>query len=285
MKDKEVELLKQLAEIRRPPKPKQVINYSSENESQYDEDEIDRLKSVGINVGSHKNKNKRQEIDPRIKAEKEALLHQKQTAYNQSFRLFNESRNEFCAQRRAFEREHNIVADDCESIHESQERWKFKQEEKYYARLFKKAERHRQAEEEAELARREAERKVPQTAEEEERARIAAEEEAARERVEQEKRALLNREREAFKAAGLGLFDDEAMSRQDEDALYARYKELKKSQRKNRQGPFSNTKDREKWEDDKREYESLQKRFEHDKVRKEADQKKKRDAKRKREAK
>ena len=295
MKEREKEILNKIAELQRPPKKKEIVNFSSENASDMDEDEIERLRNCGIMVGNDKKKKRKQDDDPVLKAQKEARLNEIETRYNASRKAWNATKKAYCEQRKAFEKEHMLPKQTCEIPNDRGERWRYRHWERYMERLArkKKAKEDRIAEEkrlaEEEQRRLEEERRRPPTPtptpEEAERIRKQKEEEERRKRIIEETKQRIEEERRLFREASVGMFDEEELNKQDEDALYEKYKEMKKKYKNQSHRPFANEAEREKYEDERREYESLRKRFENDPVRKKEEQRKKREAKRRREAK
>jgi hypothetical protein len=166
-----------------------VINFSSDNMSNYDEDELERLRSVGIKFDSQQRKrNKRKDLDPAVRAEKEAKLYELQAVYNASRQVFNETKKQFCKLRSSYEHSHHLTSERCEYPSEQTARWQFKEEEDYERRKLNR------------------------------KTKVKPPIEGL------ERRRQLEQEKQLFKRQGLGLFDDE----KSDDVLYARYKELKK---------------------------------------------------------
>jgi hypothetical protein len=203
MKERENEILNKIAEIKRPPKKVEVVNFSTENESQYDEGELERLRSLGVVLNSDKKKrNRKKDEDPKIKAEKEAKLLELETTYNASRHLFNESKKEFCQYRAAYERHHHLISEPCEYPSETSEKYRFKEEEEYDERLQRRVARKAERLETQRLLDEEEQRRIEEEAKKpslspEEVERIAREkEEIEREReIIESSRLALERER------------------------------------------------------------------------------------------
>jgi hypothetical protein len=287
IKEREKEILNKIAEIRRPPKKKEVVNFSTENQSDMDEDEMERLRNVGIVLGKgNKKKKSVKDLDPAVRAEKEAALKELQDKFDDLRRAFNRTRDAFCDERHRFEERYFLAREPCEYNNGSYERSRFLREERYDAHLERKQKR-KEARELARLLMEEEMKKptpIP-SPEELERMRIEKEKADAKRQAEEERRKLLENERWQFRTEGSGMYDEDELNKQNEDALYAKYKELKKKHDKPNFRPFKTDAERADYEDERREYEALRRKFEFDPVRRKEEAKKKKAAKKKKEAK
>ncbi|OHT14086.1 hypothetical protein TRFO_15618 [Tritrichomonas foetus] len=291
MKDFEKDLLKRIPEVRRPAKKREVINFSTNNQTDMDDEEYERLKSAGISVNKPKKKRK-QDTDPEIKALKEKRVFELEKVYNNSKAAFNQSRKLFVQRRKAFEKEHNLQIDPWREPDELNERNKFRDELEYYERLEKKQAKIRAKEEAIRKAEEERLRQIEEeknrpptptpTAEEakrlqkeaEEKARIKAEEEANRKRIEEEKNMFLE--------AGQAMLELDELD-QNEDELYEKYKKLKKRFENDSHHPFDDDDEREKYMAERKEYEDLRRKFDNDPERKRKEMERKKAQKKKRE--
>ena len=245
MKEAEKELIKKTSEAKRPPKKKDVINYSSSNETEMDDEEYEKLKKSGIVVKRPKKK-RIQDKDPEVRALKEKRVYELEKVYNSSKAAFNQSRKMFVEMRREFELEHNLQMEKWTEPDEERERENFRKRQEYFERKNKKALKKKALEEER--LRKENEKLQKNNNQQADLAQKRIEEEI-----------------ESFKLAGASMIDFDIDENKDERVLYKEYKELTKKFSESRSdSSFSNEAEREKYMEERKKYETLRKRFEND---------------------
>lgn len=287
MKDREKELLKKIPELRRTTKKKDVINFSSNNTEGMDDEEYERLKNAGISVGKPKRKRKK-DTDPEIIALKQKQINELEKEQNSTRGAFNQTRKAFYDKRRKFEKDHNLQMSRWSEPNEDAARNRFVEYEEYLNRQ-KKKEQRKQAKLEAieqkkreEEARINAEKNKPPTptptAEEMKRILKEKEEEEKKKREEEERAQRIQDEANRFKEIGSSIYDYEELNGEDEEALYKKYKELKKKFENERYAPLTDDDKRQEYMEERKTYEDLRRRFENDPERKRKEQEKKRRA-------
>ncbi|KAK8882093.1 hypothetical protein M9Y10_044733 [Tritrichomonas musculus] len=294
IKEREKELLKKIPEVKRAAKKKEVINFSSSNTTDMDDDEYERLKNVGISVQKPKKKAKK-DIDPEIIKLKEKRIYELEKEQNFSRGAFNNSRRLFHQRKQKFEKEHNLQLDPWKPPDEEACRNTFRRYEGYLNRKKERAEKIRlkkekiKREREEERLRIEAEKNRPPTPtlspEEAKRVQKIQEEEERKKKEEEENIERIKNETDLFKQIGSTMFDYDELNGEDEEALYKKYKTLKKKFEHDRSERFDDDEKREAYMEERKNYEDLRRRFENDPERKRKELEKKKLAKKKREEK
>lgn len=98
LKEHEKELLKKIPEIKRKPKKNDVINFSSSDTEDMDDEEYERLRRAGIMFNRPKKKN----VDPEYRKPYD----EDRTKYKEEKKAFDEIRDKFNEEKRAFEQNH-----------------------------------------------------------------------------------------------------------------------------------------------------------------------------------
>lgn len=293
MSEREKELLKKIAEVRRPPKKKEVINFSTANQSDVDDDEMDRLKNAGIVLGNNKKKKKdRPEEPPEIKEVKQKKYDEEFDLYEQQRLSLNRTILAFLEEQKAFQKEHRLgVSQEPFKSDGDYRRRRFLAEEKYIQHRQRAIDRRNKRHDDKQKWLEELERKRQEelnrpptptpTAEEAARLKKIQEEQERKRREEEDRLKRLEEERNRFKREAELIYDEEDLKAEDEEREYERYQELKKKYDKASYKQFDNDEEREKYTVERREYEQLKRKIENDPVRRRAERKKKEEAKRK----